>query len=356
MLNRTPIPRDQRPPLPDFEPVPRRRHRHDGWTPERQRAFIEALADTGSVSRAAHMVNMSPESAYQLRRQPGAEGFRRAWDAALDFGLARLKDEAFDRALNGYLVPVFTGGTLRGFRRKKNDRLLMFCLRHYGHDADGRRVTINYFQTNATANSSPGFPGGTAARHAGGMPEGGTGCEDSRRDHLPAANGGGASCGGATSGAATAIATAETTTHTLAAPTPAARDDAAAALINHFEPALLDDQAQAEIQAALAACAERRRTLDPCDDPDTAFVAANEAPPFAGALESGAESDDFIPYRDGELSWEGMLSPNRSIASRGAGHLDGHSLYGAPAAATADVKGFKPTANPTVNHRAGKVI
>lgn len=40
MTRRTPIPRSQRPPLPDFAPVPRR-YRHDGWTPERQKAFIE---------------------------------------------------------------------------------------------------------------------------------------------------------------------------------------------------------------------------------------------------------------------------------------------------------------------------
>ena len=32
-----------------------------------------ALADTGSVSPAAAMVNMSPEGAYYLRRQAGAE-------------------------------------------------------------------------------------------------------------------------------------------------------------------------------------------------------------------------------------------------------------------------------------------
>lgn len=41
-------------PIPDFTPVPRR-YRHDGWTPERQKAFIEALADTGCVTRAAGM-------------------------------------------------------------------------------------------------------------------------------------------------------------------------------------------------------------------------------------------------------------------------------------------------------------
>ena len=42
--------------LPAFEPVPRKTRRHDGWTPERQKAFIAALADTGSVKRAARWV------------------------------------------------------------------------------------------------------------------------------------------------------------------------------------------------------------------------------------------------------------------------------------------------------------
>jgi hypothetical protein len=105
------------PPLPDFTPVPRR-YRHDGWTLERQRAFIEALADTGCVTRAASMVNMAQANCYALRRAPGADEFRRAWDAALDFGLKRLKDIAFERAIEGQLVPVFVAGKLgRGGRR-----------------------------------------------------------------------------------------------------------------------------------------------------------------------------------------------------------------------------------------------
>lgn len=56
--------------LPAFTPVPRQCARHDGWTPDRQRQFIEALADTGSVRAAAHAVNMAPEGAYALRRHP----------------------------------------------------------------------------------------------------------------------------------------------------------------------------------------------------------------------------------------------------------------------------------------------
>ncbi len=70
--------------LPVFTPVPRGRIRHDGWTPERQRNFIEALADLGSVRAAAHAINMTPEGAYLLRRHTEAGEFRKAWEAAME--------------------------------------------------------------------------------------------------------------------------------------------------------------------------------------------------------------------------------------------------------------------------------
>lgn len=55
-----------------------------------------------SVKAAAHAVNMSPEGAYQLRRQPGAEEFAAAWNAALDHGIRRLEDIAMERAIHRY--------------------------------------------------------------------------------------------------------------------------------------------------------------------------------------------------------------------------------------------------------------
>lgn len=116
--------------LPAFTPVPRRCNRHDGWTPTRQRGFIEALADTGSVEAAARAVDMSSEGAYHLRRQAGAEGFRAAWEAALALGIQRIEDVAMDRALNGTEEPVYSYGKLIGTRIKHNDRLLMFMLRN----------------------------------------------------------------------------------------------------------------------------------------------------------------------------------------------------------------------------------
>ncbi|MHA6333358.1 hypothetical protein ACXYL9_06700 [Qipengyuania sp. CAU 1752] len=116
--------------LPAFTPVPRKCNRHDGWTEQRQCAFIEALADTGSVAAACKAVDMSTVGAYHLRRQPGAESFRKAWTAALDLGVQRIEDVAMDRALNGVEVPVYFYGKLVGTRRVYNDRLLMFMLRN----------------------------------------------------------------------------------------------------------------------------------------------------------------------------------------------------------------------------------
>ena len=140
--------------LPAFDSVPVK-YRHDGWTPARQKAFIGALADTGSVSRAARYVNMSPEGAYYLRRRPGSESFRRAWEAALDLGVQRLKDIAYERAIDGQLSPVFVAGKLKGFRRIRNDRLLMFCLRMNARDERGKRLSANYFNPASSNSSKP---------------------------------------------------------------------------------------------------------------------------------------------------------------------------------------------------------
>ena len=113
----------------DWVPVLRKR-RKDGWTPERQRAFIGALADCGVVIEAARSVGMSDRAAYTLRRAPGAEGFAAAWDAALAAASQRLIDIAFDRAINGVDdVVLDKEGRHVYTKRKYNDRLLMFLIR-----------------------------------------------------------------------------------------------------------------------------------------------------------------------------------------------------------------------------------
>jgi hypothetical protein len=285
--------------LLDFEPVPRR-YRHNGWTPERQKAFIGWLAVTGCVDRAARMVNIAQTNCYELRRAPGAEGFRRAWDSALDFAVPKLKDIAFQRAIEGELVPVFSGGKLMGFRRKYNDKLLMFCLRHYGQDASGRRTTINYFSTRASAGAVAG-------------PE---------EKEGPSTGSGRTAVGRTAVGGAHAEASATTVRTVITGPAandPAgARGNEAAATINAFEGVPLDAEAEAAIAAALEACAARARDSDlaydkggdsaveaAADDPEVPFVRADLFQAVAvGALEPAVAIEEFVPFVPDEAPWE----------------------------------------------------
>ena len=234
MKNRTPGSPNGGQPIA-FDPAARRCARHDGWTPERQRAFIDALADTGNVTRAAAMVNMSSEGAYYLRRQPEAASFAAAWSAALDHGVQRMKDIAFERAVEGELIPILAGGKLIGYRRRYNDRLLMFCLRHYGQDAAGKRTTVNYFSTRASAASGDG------------------------------------------ESAAEASTTTVRTTITGAPDADNASLATASTLLAQFDGVPLDPQAQAEIARVLDRCASRRRAEQgTAADSEELFFAAEQ--------------------------------------------------------------------------------
>lgn len=126
--------------LTDFAPVPRARARADGWSAAKQRGFIAALAETGSVSMAAAEVGMAAKHAYALRRHADGAGFRRAWAAAIDMAMGRIEDMAVERAIHGSEVPVLRGGRETGTRRVINDRLVMFLLRHRQGDRYGETV------------------------------------------------------------------------------------------------------------------------------------------------------------------------------------------------------------------------
>lgn len=106
------------------------RPRHDGWSPEKQIAFIEALAETACVTEACRHVGMTARSAYKLRRRPCGHLFRDAWDAALDYSLHRLEESAIGRALNGVPRPIFYKGEQVGEYREHDERLTMFLLRY----------------------------------------------------------------------------------------------------------------------------------------------------------------------------------------------------------------------------------
>ena len=251
--------------LPAFDSVPVK-YRHDGWTPARQKAFIGALADTGSVSRAARYVNMSPEGAYYLRRRPGSESFRRAWEAALDLGVQRLKDIAYERAIDGQLSPVFVAGKLKGFRRIRNDRLLMFCLRMNARDERGKRLAASYFDSDA------------ARLH------GGTGTSSSSTAPLP--NPKPVRLG---------------VSYTLPALSRAEKDDINAAMVEHFDPVEMSLEEIEAMQAQLAEIARRKRDED--DGPPDHATDAPFTQLTSSDWKAAGELEDLIEVEDELEQW-----------------------------------------------------
>ncbi len=136
--------------VPDYNPadyrwVPvRRRPRYDGWTEEKQRRFIEVLADTGIVTAAAKAVGMSRESANRLRRSPHGAAFARAWDAARLHAGSALEDIAFERAIEGVEHNVYNEyGDVVCTKTVYNDRLLTFLLRHLKPERYGRHASAS---------------------------------------------------------------------------------------------------------------------------------------------------------------------------------------------------------------------
>lgn len=111
-----------------FTSVPRKRRRRNGWNGERQRGFIAALAECGSVSRAARAVGLTPRSAYRLLDAEGADDFARAWDQAIDIGIERVRASALERSLYGSPVAIIKRGRLLGVETRYNDRLAIALL------------------------------------------------------------------------------------------------------------------------------------------------------------------------------------------------------------------------------------
>lgn len=138
---------DGAPPAEGYDPadyrwVPvRRRPRLDGWTEEKQRRFIETLADTGLVRLAAREVGMSRESAYRLRRAPHGGAFARAWDAARHHAGGLIEDIAFERAIEGVEQEVYDHhGEVIGARLVHDGRLLRYLLTHLKPERYGTRA------------------------------------------------------------------------------------------------------------------------------------------------------------------------------------------------------------------------
>jgi hypothetical protein len=112
--------------------------RHDGWTYDRQRKFLETLAETGSAVIAAEECKISPRSAYNLRNRRDGAAFQLGWDAAILVARGRLVDDLMHRALEGQtdiLTRDRDADEVSRFR--KDNRLGMSMLARLDNRADG---------------------------------------------------------------------------------------------------------------------------------------------------------------------------------------------------------------------------
>ncbi|MCP5397018.1 MAG: hypothetical protein H6918_09880 [Sphingomonadaceae bacterium] len=111
--------------------APKTTHRHDGWSLEKQVAFLRALSASHSVSVAAKSVGMSRQSAYRLRSKLKGQAFDLAWEVAFHHSYDVLAHAALERALNGVEVPVYFQGEQVGSYRRYDERLTVALLNKF---------------------------------------------------------------------------------------------------------------------------------------------------------------------------------------------------------------------------------
>jgi hypothetical protein len=93
-----------------------RKIRRDGWTPERQLRFLDALAQCRSVGKAAAFVGMSREGAYRLSNRSDGTLFALLWDRVL--GCDPGAGEVHNRPLTDGRIARLLGNH---FRRERGD-------------------------------------------------------------------------------------------------------------------------------------------------------------------------------------------------------------------------------------------
>ena len=107
----------------DLEPGVPDAQRYDGWTPEKQKRFLIALARGHNVTKACAIVGMARSTAYALRDSARGAAFALGWKAAQLRSRDCLADELMDRAFNGVRESV-TGDDGRITTRHRYDNQL----------------------------------------------------------------------------------------------------------------------------------------------------------------------------------------------------------------------------------------
>ena len=131
---------------PSPAPGPAQR-RHDGWSPDSRRVFLETLSECPNVRRAAERAGLSHTAAYREKRVN--PDFSRAWEAALVIGRDHMEQLLYDRAVYGVEEEIVYHGVVTATRVRHYPRLLLALLGRLDaraeHD-DSRRGAARFHQ------------------------------------------------------------------------------------------------------------------------------------------------------------------------------------------------------------------
>ncbi|KTF67335.1 hypothetical protein ACNFJ7_09490 [Sphingomonas sp. HT-1] len=114
--------------LADKGPLPTRAPRHDGWTPVKQRKFLEMLAEGHTITNICHALGMSVTAAYALRRSARGAAFALGWQAALLLAREHLADKLLERAVHGSVETITRPDGSCITRQRHDNRLAMHML------------------------------------------------------------------------------------------------------------------------------------------------------------------------------------------------------------------------------------
>ena len=113
----------------DGKSSPKRRARSkQDITDEQIETFFATLADTCNVMRSAKAARFTANWAYRKRKLDA--GFRAGWARAVAEGYAKLELVLLDRAMNGMVKRVPSGGTEKRIREYPNQLAMALLKRH----------------------------------------------------------------------------------------------------------------------------------------------------------------------------------------------------------------------------------
>lgn len=95
---------------------------------KKRKVFLQILAQTGKVTDAAKAVGYADTKSMEAYRRKD-DDFAEAWDLALSAAKHGLEAEAWRRAHDGVLEPVYYKGKIVGYKTNYSDSLIMFLLR-----------------------------------------------------------------------------------------------------------------------------------------------------------------------------------------------------------------------------------